>query len=81
MIHSIGRALLGLTAGLTARALLPGQPGEGVATTALLGAAGGWLAAFAGERIGLYRPNEKAGLIMSILGAVALMLIHSLMLR
>jgi uncharacterized membrane protein YeaQ/YmgE (transglycosylase-associated protein family) len=81
MLHGIVCALLGLVAGLAARALLPGQPAGGWWTTAILGTAGGWLASFAGERLGLYRAHQKAGFLMSILGAMALMLIYSLVLR
>ncbi len=81
MRHGILRALFGVFAGLIARALLPGQPAGGPMITIMLGSAGGWLAAFAGEKLGLYHAQHKAAFLMSILGAVALMLIYSLLLR
>ncbi len=78
MMRGLGCATLGLVAALAAWALLPGRPAGDWLTTALLGAAGGWLAAVAGEKLHLYRPQEKAGFLMSIVGAVALMLVYSL---
>ena len=81
MLQGIWHALFGLVAVLAVRALLPGEPAGGPLTTAALGSAGGFLAAFAGEKMGLYHADHKAGFLMAILGAVALMLIYSVFLR
>ena len=72
---------LGLVTALVARGLLPGHPAAGWFTSALLGPVGGWLAALAGQKMGLYRPPQKVGLLLAILGAMAFLLIYSVILR
>ena len=78
MIRTVGPAVLGLLAGLVARAMLPRHPAVGLLTTALLGSAGGWLAALAGEKLGLYRPRDRVVFLVPLIGATALLLLYSL---
>jgi uncharacterized membrane protein YeaQ/YmgE (transglycosylase-associated protein family) len=47
-----------------------------VIITILLGVAGSMLGGFVGRALGLYRAGEGAGLIMSILGAILLLVIY-----
>lgn len=67
--------IVGLIVGAVAKLLVPGKEGGGCLTTALLGIAGGLIAALIGQGLGLYRPGQPAGFIASIVGAVVLLLI------
>jgi uncharacterized membrane protein YeaQ/YmgE (transglycosylase-associated protein family) len=75
MLHMIGHALFGLMVGLIARLLLPGQDPHGVIVTALIGLAGGWLGGFVGQQLGLYKQGQAAGFVMSVIGAMVLLVI------
>ena len=74
----IGTILLGFVVGLLARALKPGNDKLGLIMTTLLGVAGSLLAKYAGVALGLYQEGEAAGWIASIVGAVVLLVIYSL---
>ena len=67
--------IIGLIVGLIARFVLPGQDAYGLVMTTLLGIGGALLGSFAGQALGFYAPGEPAGWIMSVLGAVILLLI------
>jgi len=69
--------LFGLIVGVIAKLLMPGRDPGGCIITMLIGIAGSLLGGFIGKAIGLYT-NEVSGggLIMSILGAILLLLIY-----
>ena len=46
--------------------------------TALLGIAGAFIANFIGQAVGWYRPGEQAGFIASVIGAIVILTIYSL---
>jgi uncharacterized membrane protein YeaQ/YmgE (transglycosylase-associated protein family) len=71
--------LVGFVVGLLARALKPGNDRMGIILTTLLGIAGAFLARYAGQAMGLYGPNEAAGWIASVIGAMVLLVIVSLL--
>lgn len=71
--------IVGFVVGLLARALKPGNDRMGIIMTTLLGIAGSFLAGFAGQARGLYSAGEPAGWIASILGAIVLLFIVSLL--
>ena len=71
-------ALIGFVVGLIARALHPGDDKLGLIMTALLGIAGSFLANFVGRAMGWYSPGETAGFIASVIGAIILLVIYSL---
>ena len=71
--------IVGFIVGLIARAVKPGNDGMGIIMTTLLGIAGAFLARFAGQAMGLYTANEPAGWIASVLGAVVLLFVVSLL--
>jgi uncharacterized membrane protein YeaQ/YmgE (transglycosylase-associated protein family) len=71
-------AIIGLIAGLIARALHPGDDKLGFIMTALLGIAGAFVAGLIGQAVGWYQPGEKAGFIASVIGAVVILVIYSL---
>ena len=70
--------LVGFIVGLIARALKPGNDKLGIIMTTLLGIAGAFLARYAGMAMGLYKEGEAAGWIASVVGAIVLLVIYSL---
>ena len=70
--------LIGFVCGLLARALKPGNDKLGFFMTILLGIAGALLARFVGGSIGWYGPNDPAGFIASVVGAIVLLVIYGL---
>jgi uncharacterized membrane protein YeaQ/YmgE (transglycosylase-associated protein family) len=76
MFGVIGWIVFGLIVGVIAKLLMPGRDPGGFIVTALLGIAGALLGGWMGRVAGLYRPGEAAGLIMSILGAIVLLVVY-----
>ncbi|MEJ6020973.1 GlsB/YeaQ/YmgE family stress response membrane protein [Ramlibacter sp. PS4R-6] len=74
----IGTIVVGFIVGLLARALKPGDDRMGIILTTLLGIAGAFIAKFAGQALGLYGPNDAAGWIASVIGAIILLVIYGL---
>ena len=81
MLHFLWIALIGFAAGLIARALHSGKDNLGFVMTAVLGVAGAFGATFLGQAIGWYKDGENAGLIMSVIGAIVLLVIYGLVAR
>lgn len=74
----IGTIIVGFIVGLIARAVKPGNDRMGLILTTVLGIAGAFVARYLGQAMGLYGPNEPAGWIASVIGAVVLLFIVSL---
>lgn len=74
----IGTIVVGFIVGLLARALKPGDDRLGIIMTTVLGIAGAFIARYAGQAMGLYGANEPAGWIASVIGAVVLLFIFSM---
>ncbi|MGV3572503.1 MAG: GlsB/YeaQ/YmgE family stress response membrane protein [Ramlibacter sp.] len=74
----IGTIIVGFIVGLIARAVKPGDDKLGLIMTTILGIAGAFIARFAGQAMGLYAPNEPAGWIASVIGAVVLLFIYGM---
>lgn len=68
--------IIGLVIGGLAKLVMPGRDPGGLLITMLLGIAGSIVAGFLGRAIGWYSAGEGAGLIMSVLGAILLLVIH-----
>ncbi len=75
-MHMLFQALLGLVVGMIAKFLLPGKDPGGFIVTALLGIVGGWLGGQIGKWLGWYQDGHAAGLGLSIVGAMALLLVY-----
>jgi uncharacterized membrane protein YeaQ/YmgE (transglycosylase-associated protein family) len=73
--------LFGLIVGVIAKLLMPGRDPGGFIVTMLLGVAGALLGGFIGRAMGLYGPNEGAGWIVSILGAIILLALYRMVAR
>lgn len=78
MFSLLGTLLVGLVVGLIARAVKPGDDKLGWIMTALLGVAGSFLASYVGMAMGWYSQGDAAGWIVSVLGAVVLLVIYGL---
>ena len=72
--------ILGLLAGAVAKLLIPGRDPGGCIVTLLLGIAGAFLGTWLGRLAGLYGPNDNAGFIGAVLGAIVILLIYRLVL-
>ena len=68
--------IIGLVAGFVAKLLSPGPNNpSGFILTAVLGVAGAFVATFIGQAIGWYRPDQGAGLIGAVVGAVVVLFV------
>jgi uncharacterized membrane protein YeaQ/YmgE (transglycosylase-associated protein family) len=73
--------LFGLVVGIIAKLLMPGRDPGGFIITILLGIAGALLGGFVGRAMGFYGPDQSAGWLMSILGAIILLIIYRFAVR
>ncbi|MGD9738742.1 MAG: GlsB/YeaQ/YmgE family stress response membrane protein [Bauldia sp.] len=74
--------VIGFVAGVIAKFLIPG-PNEpsGFILTTILGIVGAVLATWLGQAIGWYGPDDSAGLIGSVVGAVIILLVWGALTR
>ncbi|HRN60250.1 MAG TPA: GlsB/YeaQ/YmgE family stress response membrane protein [Chiayiivirga sp.] len=75
MMNLLGTILIGLVAGLVARAIKPGNDPMGWIMTILLGIGGSLLATWGGQALGLYQAGQAAGFIGAVVGAVILLVL------
>ncbi|MGE4359383.1 MAG: GlsB/YeaQ/YmgE family stress response membrane protein [Lysobacteraceae bacterium] len=75
MMNLLGTILIGLVAGLIARAIKPGNDPMGWIMTILLGIGGSLLATWGGQALGLYQAGQAAGFIGAVVGAVILLVL------
>jgi uncharacterized membrane protein YeaQ/YmgE (transglycosylase-associated protein family) len=68
--------VFGLVVGVIAKLVTPGKDPGGIIITMLLGVAGALLGGFIGRAMGFYGPTETAGWLMSIGGAILLLVIY-----
>ena len=78
MLSILGWIVFGLIVGAIAKLLMPGRDPGGFIVTILLGIAGALIGGFLGRALGLYGPGEAAGFVMSLLGAIVLLLLYRL---
>ncbi|MET0366554.1 MAG: GlsB/YeaQ/YmgE family stress response membrane protein [Methylobacterium sp.] len=69
--------IIGFLAGVIAKFIMPGpnEPGGFILTT-ILGIVGAFVATFIGQAVGWYGPNQGAGFIGAIVGAVIVLAIY-----
>jgi uncharacterized membrane protein YeaQ/YmgE (transglycosylase-associated protein family) len=69
--------IIGFLAGVIAKFIMPG-PNEpaGFILTTILGIVGAFVATFIGQAVGWYGPNQGAGFIGAIVGAVIVLAIY-----
>jgi uncharacterized membrane protein YeaQ/YmgE (transglycosylase-associated protein family) len=76
MFGILGWIIFGALVGLIAKLLHSGRDPGGALITIGIGIVGSLLGGFIGRAIGLYRTGEGAGLIMSVIGAVLLLVLY-----
>jgi uncharacterized membrane protein YeaQ/YmgE (transglycosylase-associated protein family) len=76
MFTVIGWVVFGLIVGIVAKLLMPGRDPGGFIVTMLLGIVGALMGGFIGRALGWYGPNQGAGFIMSVIGAVLLLWLY-----
>ena len=72
----IGWILVGLIVGAISKLLMPGRDPGGMIITIGLGIAGAVVGGTIGRALGFYDPGQPAGWIMSIVGAILLLIIY-----
>jgi uncharacterized membrane protein YeaQ/YmgE (transglycosylase-associated protein family) len=77
----IGWIIFGLIVGAVAKFLMPGRDPGGWIVTILLGIAGALVGGFLGRAVGWYGPNDAAGFLMALVGALVLLGLYRLTLR
>ena len=78
MFYVLGWVVFGLIVGVIAKVLVPGKDPGGFITTGLIGIVGAVVAGWIGRAIGWYGPTDSAGFIMSVVGAVILLVVYRL---
>jgi uncharacterized membrane protein YeaQ/YmgE (transglycosylase-associated protein family) len=73
MFSILGWIIFGLIVGALAKLVMPGRDPGGFIVTILLGIAGAVLGGFLGRAAGWYGPQDVAGFLMSLLGAILLL--------
>lgn len=76
MFGILGWIVFGLIVGAVAKLLMPGRDPGGFVITTLLGIAGALIGGFIGRALGLYGPEDPAGFVMALIGAVVLLLMY-----
>jgi uncharacterized membrane protein YeaQ/YmgE (transglycosylase-associated protein family) len=69
--------IIGFIAGVIAKFIMPGpnEP-QGFILTAILGIVGAFVASFLGQMLGWYGPDEGAGLIGAVVGAIIVLIVY-----
>ena len=80
-MHWLWVAIIGLIVGAIAKLLMPGKDPGGFIITMLLGIAGSFVATWIGQAVGWYGPNQGAGFIASVIGAIILLAIYHMFRR
>jgi uncharacterized membrane protein YeaQ/YmgE (transglycosylase-associated protein family) len=76
MFGVIGWIIFGLIVGALAKLVMPGRDPGGMIVTMALGIAGALIGGWIGRAAGWYGPNDGAGFLMSLVGAVLLLVIY-----
>ena len=76
MLGILGWIVFGLVVGAIAKLLMPGRDPGGIIVTMLLGIVGAVLGGFVGRSLGLYGPEDSAGFLMAIVGAIVVLLLY-----
>jgi uncharacterized membrane protein YeaQ/YmgE (transglycosylase-associated protein family) len=75
-MHILWIVIIGFVAGVIARMLAPGPNNPaGFILTTVLGIVGAFAATFVGQMIGWYGPDQGAGLIGAVVGALVVLFV------
>jgi len=81
MLSLIWTCLIGLVVGALAKLLTPGKDPGGWIVTTLLGIAGSFVGTWIGRARNFYEPGHSAGFLMSLIGAVLLLVIYRVVMK
>lgn len=81
MISILGWIIFGLIVGALAKLIMPGRDPGGIIVTIVLGIAGALVGGFLGRAVGWYGPNDAAGFIMALIGAIILLVLYRLLVK
>jgi uncharacterized membrane protein YeaQ/YmgE (transglycosylase-associated protein family) len=76
MFGILGTIVFGLIVGAVAKLIMPGKDPGGFIITMLLGVVGAVLGAWIGRAMHMYGPNDPAGFMMSLVGAIVLLAVY-----
>jgi uncharacterized membrane protein YeaQ/YmgE (transglycosylase-associated protein family) len=76
MLSLLWECIIGIVVGAVAKFLMPGKDPGGIFITMIIGIAGSILATFLGQSIGWYQAGQAAGFIMSVVGAIVLLILY-----
>jgi uncharacterized membrane protein YeaQ/YmgE (transglycosylase-associated protein family) len=76
-MNLIWSIVIGFVVGLIARALMPGRDSAGFIITCLLGIAGAFIASLLGQALNFYGPDEPAGFLASVIGAMVVLFVYN----
>lgn len=76
MFGIIGWIVFGLVVGAIAKLVMPGKDPGGIIVTVLLGIVGAVLGGWIGRAMNLYGPNEPAGFVMALIGAIVVLALY-----
>ncbi len=71
----IATIIIGFFIGLLARFIKPGNDSMGFILTTVLGIVGALVGGFMGRVFGIYNPDEPAGFIASVIGAILVLVV------
>ena len=81
MFHILWTLIIGLAVGALAKFIMPGKDPRGIVITTLLGVAGSFVGSWIGRLLGLYADGQSAGFLMSLAGAIVLLILYRLIRR
>ena len=81
MFHLVGTLIIGLIVGAVAKLLMGGRDPGGCLLTMLLGIAGSFVGSWIGQTLGWYYPGQRAGFLMSLVGALLVLWIYRIVKR
>jgi uncharacterized membrane protein YeaQ/YmgE (transglycosylase-associated protein family) len=80
MLGVLGWIIFGLIVGVVAKLIMPGRDPGGFIITILLGIVGALLGGWVGRAMGLYGPEDAAGFLMALAGAILLLVLYRMFL-
>jgi uncharacterized membrane protein YeaQ/YmgE (transglycosylase-associated protein family) len=79
MFGIIGWIVFGLIVGALAKLVMPGRDPGGIIATMLIGIVGAVVGGMVGRALGWYGPQDGAGFLMSLFGAIILLWVYRLL--
>ena len=76
MFGILGWIVFGIIVGAVAKLVMPGKDPGGILVTMVLGIVGAVLGGWLGRTMGMYGPDDPAGFLMSLVGAVLVLAIY-----